>query len=468
MFQQEGFDLGRVDVFAAYFELVFVAAQKAHAAVVADGANIAGVKPSGGVNGGGVSLRPLVVALHHGVAAHAQLPHRGGRQGIPRSRVNYLELVAGQRMAAFHTAVVNGGVEEGAGRPHAYFRHSPGRQGGAELFLRQPGHRLAAGHAHGQQDGTQAAAVCPVNIGVMAEVVEMGVKAVHHRRLFRLQQAQGFAGVKHCGQHDARAGYPGHQRAFVQPKAVEQGQVHQDDIPRRHPHPAGGVGDGADRVVAVHHSFGEAGGAAGVHQQKGVVGVDAGFPPGQRGRRRFIRAGQQRFPADGAGGPFRADDDDMAQAGERGGMQGVGIAAVQLRGNLPQHCQIVHRAGLVHHNQSGGVGMIYQVLHIPGAKAGVDGDDDGADFGDGAEQKQPLGPVGHPHGDFVARADAQADEGAGDAVGCRAELVKSPPPARVHQGFAGAVAVGGLVEQVANGLLVEPVGHRAAASGLRE
>ena len=146
-------------------------------------------------------------------------------------------------------------------------------------------------------------------------------------------------------------------------------------------------------------------------------------------------------------------------------MQGIGIAAVNLRSHLAQHIQIVHRAGLVHQHQGGGVGMIDQILHIAGAKAGVDGNDDGADFGDGAEQKEPFGAVGHPHGHLVAGADAQADEGAGHPVGFGAELGESPTPALVHQGFAGAVPGGGLVNQVANGLLVEPVGHRDATSG---
>ena len=84
--------------------------------------------------------------------------------------------------------------------------------------------------------------------------------------------------------------------------------------------------------------------------------------------------------------------------------------------------------------------MLHQVFHVAGAKAGVDGHDDGADFGDGAEEEQPLGPVGHPEGHLVAGLDAQVDEGAGHPVNFVAELGEGPAPAFVHQGFAGAEA----------------------------
>ena len=57
MLQQKRFDFGGIDVLSAYLDLVFVAAQEADAAVVADGADVSGMEPAGGVDGIGGGFR---------------------------------------------------------------------------------------------------------------------------------------------------------------------------------------------------------------------------------------------------------------------------------------------------------------------------------------------------------------------------------------------------------------------------
>ena len=101
---------------------------------------------------------------------------------------------------------------------------------GQNLSCAKRGDGFAAGHAHREQDGAQAAAVGIVDVGVMAQVVEMRVEAVHHGGLLGLDETEGFAGVEHGGEHDAGAGHPRHERALVEAEAVEERQVHQDDV----------------------------------------------------------------------------------------------------------------------------------------------------------------------------------------------------------------------------------------------
>ena len=149
----------------------------------------------------------------------------------------------------------------------------------------------------------------------------------------------------------------------------------------------------------------------------------------------------------------------LRRAGNAAGRNDVGVAGVDLGGHLAQHIQVIDGAGSVHQDQRGGVGVVDQVFHVAGAETRVDGNQDGSDFGDGAEQEQPLGAVGHPDGYLVAGLDTEVDQRAGDAVDLIPELIKRPALALVHQRLAGAETVGGLVQQVAKGLLVKPVGH---------
>ena len=132
---------------------------------------------------------------------------------------------------------------------------------------------------------------------------------------------------------------------------MEQGQVHQDHVARGHAHAVGGVGDGADGVVAVHHALGEAGGARGVHQQEGVVGADGGLALGQFAGGDLVGAGDQCVPTQRAGRAFVTDDDDVAQRRERGGPQRRWIAGIDFGRDLTQHVQVVDGAGAVHQDQ---------------------------------------------------------------------------------------------------------------------
>ena len=138
-----------------------------------------------------------------------------------------------------------------------------------------------------------------------------------------------------------------------------------------HAHAVGGVGDGADGVVAVHHALGEAGGSGGIHEQEGVVGADGGLALGQFAGGDLVGAGQHGVPTQRASGAFIADDDDVAQGGEGGGAQRRGVAGINLGGDFAQHIEVIDGAGAVHEDQRGGIGVVDQVLHVLRAEAGV-------------------------------------------------------------------------------------------------
>ena len=88
-----------------------------------------------------------------------------------------------------------------------------------------------------------------------------------------------------------------------------------------------------------------------------------------------------------------------------------------------------------------------------GAVGGIDVDQDGADLGGGELGEHPLGVVGGPDADVLALCDADGHQAARDALDLGVELPVGEPVAGggMDEGFAVGVAVGLLVEDVADG-----------------
>ena len=112
--------------------------------------------------------------------------------------------------------------------------------------------------------------------------------------------------------------------------------------------------------------------------------------------------------------------------------------------------------GAVGGDQRRRVGLHDDVGHVAGAKARVDRHQHGADLGDGEEEKDVLGPVAEPQADVIARRDARRDQRLRGAIDLVAQLGERPAPALEPQRLALAPALGGAIDQVTEGQLLEP------------
>ena len=159
MGEQHVLDLARVDVLAAADDHVLEPAVDAQVAALVHGAEVAGVQPALGVDGGGGRLGHLEVAVHRLVAAGAELALLARGQRLAGDRVGDLHLDLRERLADRVGLVVGAVVEQGLGDDAASTRSA--RRGSRSRTPRRASIRRtssagtvdAAGH-HGPQRST--------------------------------------------------------------------------------------------------------------------------------------------------------------------------------------------------------------------------------------------------------------------------------------------------------------------------
>ena len=113
----------------------------------------------------------------------------------------------------------------------------------------------------------------------------------------------------------------------------------------------------------------------------------------------------------------RPDDGHLAQLGAAGP-------------HLGDHGGVVRRLERGRRHQVRDAGLVQHELELVGAIGRVDGDEDGADRRRGELQQHPLGTVGRPDPDPVARLGAPCEQRAGESVDGAGQLGVGPAPAR--------------------------------------
>src|SRR5262245_13309557 len=88
----------------------------------------------------------------------------------------------------------------------------------------------------------------------------------------------------------------------------------------------------------------------------------------------------------------------------------------QLGANLRQHREVVGRLELIDQKECGSVALSQHILELERAIGGVDVDEHRADAGRGELQQNPLGDVGCPECDMLARLNAETDKTASGRI----------------------------------------------------
>ena len=377
--------------------------------------HVAGPEPAAREQHGRGLLGPLPVAGEDLRAADQQLARAAGRDvGAGVVGVDDAHLGRGERQAHRAGAPVAGdGVAQrdgrGLGHPVALDEQP------AAHLLPGPDHVRGQGHRPGDAvaDGGEVDPALPGGLG----------QARVHRRDGRQERGRAAADrgqhlvdVEAGEQHERRADLHGEGQAEREAVGVEQGQDPVDGLlavaQAGHPRPPLRR-VGAQVAVAQHRALGRARGAAGVLQQRRVLGRG----PGRRRRQRPGGA-DQVVPVQGVGGggghgrpggARRADgqaEREPLEPGQRGrhvdrdhrADRGVRDALLDGRGGDVPH----------HGDARAGVGELVGELGPRVQRVALD--DDGPQAQDGVEGDDVLRAARHDEGDPVAGADPEAGQ----------------------------------------------------------
>ena len=392
-------------------------------------AEVAAVEPAPG-EGLLRRLRIAVIALHHGVSAHADLAHRRPVRGHgPAFLVQHGHLagqVMGHALAGHLLRIVFRGqaqpvvlhLAEGGGTVgfrkavevnrldvHAIHRRQQRRGGG----------RPAGGSAHPHFEPEM------VRVGQRGQHVEHDGRAAemgHPFGLNALPHGQGlYLTEADAGGTDGRQG-PGE----APPVAVEHGQRPQVNRVAGEP-VLEAVADGVQQraPVGVHDPFGAAGGAAGVINGDQLPLVLDGKRRllGARGRQELlVVAGALRAPTLAGGQRRIVHQDHVAQAAQ--------LAPYRLQHARQAAIQQQHLAA----------GMLQDVGDFPAVEAGVDGDDHAPRQRYARMGFQHPRNIGRQHRDPALSRDPQGGQPVGEPAHPLVEFPVAAPLPLVHRGDA--------------------------------
>ena len=144
-------------------------------------------------------------------------------------------------------------------------------------------------------------------------------------------------------------------------------------------------------------------------------------------RARLVRAGVAAQEEELRGGVhaamlFRAHEDHGLQPGKRRAGELSPLAGGELGDQLVHHGYVVAVTPAVDQAQGLDVGLRDQVLQLMRAVGRVDGHGDNADLGGGKEEGEPVGNVGGPDPEVIARAKADAQQAARQVVHTAVEI----------------------------------------------
>ena len=392
--------------------------------------------PSLGVDGLGGAIRVVPVALHHRVAAGAQLAPFAPLDRLARV-VDDADLDVGVHATHAADAQLEGVVGLGLGRHGRRLGHAVGDGDLVHVHAADDlGHDLDRARRPGHDPGTQGGQV------VVGEgrVVEHGDE--HRGHAVEAGAALGHDGFEHGpglerGRRDHDGGAVGGagQVAEDHPEAVVEGHGDADPVDRR---VAAAL---ADEVPVVHDvamgeggALREPGGAAGVLDVDGVVGRQRRLGGGELGVGDGVAGGDERVPL------RRSQVQHPFEVGS-------------LVTDLGDHGAVVGGLERRRRHQPPAPGLVEHVRELAGAVRRVDADEDHPDPGGGVLEEHPLEVVRAPDAEPVAGLETSGQQRPGDAVDLGVELGVAEPDVLVarHHGVDVGVGAGGGAEVGADG-----------------
>ena len=259
-----------------------------------------------------------------------------------------------------------------------------------------------------------------------------------------------------AGQGQHRGGQGGRDgQARGQTVDMEKGQQAHEAVFR-----LGGLLDDAQDLAAVGaqiavgqgHALGDAGGAAGILQQRGrVLRVGDGFAQGLGAPAEVLPGDDLVIIGDGDGllaalgetvDEVQREGKGIGDAGDQIGLDGQTVTQRSHAG--PEHVQ---------QDKAFGTGVIEVLEQLPFHVEGVDHHGHGPAFDHAPEGDHGLGQVGQHDGHALARPDARAAQGPGKAFRGLMQGLVAQAGVLEDQGRALGIACGGLIQQAVQGLV---------------
>ena len=287
------------------------------------------------------------------------------------------------------------------------------------------------------------------------QVVPRPPRLLEHRDEHRGNPVdRGAAGFGHCpqglrrieafaGKHHRRALGHAAERAHHHAEAVIQRHRNAQPIVLGEPDTAGdeaGVVD--DVVVGQRRALRRAGGVGGELDVDRIVGAEgAGHRLEPQRLRRSAEAAdvvEAEDPRTGVGA-YGDDDPELRQPG---GGEAPGLAAFQLRRQLPNHVDVPRGLERLGRDQCLAPHGVQRVLQLPRTVGGVDVDEHRAEARGGVLGQNPLQPVGGPDTDTIPLPEAQREQTGRKGFHLPVEVVVAQGSAllRQHHGVARTVA----------------------------
>src|SRR5574337_62687 len=471
---QELLDLARVDVLAAADHHVLDAADDVDVALGVHRREIAGVQPAVLVDRLGGARLVFPVAVHHAVAAGAELAGHARRDRRAGVRVDDLDLDVRLHGADGGHALVERRVGPALATDRAGLGHAVGnRHLGHVHVADDPLHHLGRARRAGHDAGAQAGQVELLE----ARMVELGDE---HRRhavqagavlgLHRLEHGQRVERVVRVD--DAAAVRDAGQVAEHHAEAVVQRHRNAEPVRRREAHAfADEEAVVQDVAVRQRRALREARGAAGELDVDRVGGLQGLLHLGHA-RVGRVAAGQQIREALQAGLLLalagHVDPDHAAQMRQPRRRELARHAMRMLRREFAQHAQVVAGLEARHRHQRAAADLVQRVFELRGAVRRVDVDQDQAGLRGRELHQHPLHVVVRPDADPLARRESALEQRAGEPgrLGRERSVAVAPLLVRAHQRVAFRLARSHRVEEVADRLLDQRHVGRAAVIAL--
>ena len=441
--EEEVLDFLWGDVFAAADDDVLDAAGDAVVAGFVAGAEVAGVQPAVLVDDGGGLFGHLVVALHDVVAAAADFALGVGGQGLVGGGVEDGDFDAGEGGADGGDAEFDGVGAVGLGHAGGGFGEAVDGGDFDDVHVGDDAfHDFDGADGAGHDAGAEGGHVEHLEHGVGVHGDEHGGDAVEDGAFFLVDGGEAEEGVEGFDDDEGGAvGEDGHD-AEGDAETMEEGHLEAELV-------GGGealaVADAPavveDVVVGEHDALGEAGGAGRVLHVDDVVAGEGGLCILEDGVGLVVADEHEFGGGIHAAVFFLADVADEFELGIRLGAEVAAGELLEFGDELVDGLDVVDVAEAVDEAEHAHVGLAQDVVEFLGLVGGVDGDEDGAGFGAGELEGEPVGDVFGPDADVVALADADGEEALGEAVDAVVELAVGP--AEVAVGVDDEVVVGG-------------------------
>ncbi len=208
-------------------------------------------------------------------------------------------------------------------------------------------------------------------------------------------------------------------------------------------------------MMGEHHSFGEAGGSGGVLHVDHVVaayisadGLNLEVVDMAPHEQEFL--GVIHTPVF-----LLADENHIPQCRKTAAVQFSAGKLLQLGNQLENHLQVIALPVTIDHAQGMDIGILQDIFEFRFLVAGIDGDQNGSDFGGGKHKGEPVGDVLGPYAHLVAGLNADVKEAFGQPVDAVVEtpVREAEVAVRINDEFLVRGFNGPFLENFAQGVI---------------